>query len=68
MWEDNLEYYPLQPELMDNLQKDKVKMYIAGGGDVPFNSPSGSWQQIIYPFSTDKELRKKYQKFDTGEI
>jgi hypothetical protein len=36
--------------------------------EAKFNSPLGSFLSLHYPFSTDKALSQKYNKFDSGEL
>ena len=68
MWNSHLEYYILQPELFENLAENKIELYLAKTDRIPANTPAGSWQQHVYPFSTDDELRKKYMKFTGDEL
>jgi hypothetical protein len=53
---------------MDNLQNNQMSLYLGSGQGIPYNSPSGTWQSHIYPFSTDETLRKKFMKFDGKEL
>ena len=64
-WDKHLEYYHLQPDLMDNLQSNHIDLYLSVGDKIPYNSPTGTWQSHVYPFSTNESLRKKFLKFDT---
>jgi hypothetical protein len=69
--EDNyheLHHYFDIPELAENINEKLVEVKISQRTKVNYNSPTGSWMQVIYPFAENEILSNKYKKFADDEI
>lgn len=65
---DEMHHYFDIPELAENIHDDLVQVKLSKRTKVPYNSPSGSWMQVIYPFAEKPELAGKYKKFADKDI
>ena len=63
-----LQFYKEIFELSENVHEDWIKIRVSKRENVPFNSPSGSWLQFIYPFAENKKLADKFKKFTGDQI
>lgn len=69
--EDNyheLHHYFDIPELAENIYHSLIEVKVSNREKVPYNSPTGSWMQVTYPFAENKELANKYRKFADNDI
>ena len=69
--EDNyheLHHYFDIPELAENIKENLVEVKISKRSKVPYNSPTGSWMQVTYPFAEKPALVDKYRKFSNNEV
>lgn len=56
------------PDLAENVKENLVEIKISQRTKVNYNSPTGSWMQVIYPFAENENLSNKYKKFADDEI
>ena len=63
-----LHHYFDIPELAENIKDKLVEVKISQRTKVQYNSPTGSWMQIIYPFAEKRELADKYRKFAENQV
>ena len=64
-YREQLHFYKGIPELAGNIEQEWIEISVADLHDeVPFNSPQGSWVQVVYPFSKYERLADKYRKFN----
>jgi acyl-CoA hydrolase len=56
------------PELGENILENFIEIKLSARSKSVFNSPTGSWMQVFYPFAEKEELANKYVKFTDGEI
>ena len=65
---NELRYYTQLYPLWENFQEKLVDIKVSKRTKWPYNSPTGSWIQLNYPFSKTPELSIKYKKFTNKEI
>ncbi|CAI2367600.1 unnamed protein product [Moneuplotes crassus] len=67
-YKDELNFYHGIPELAENIFDKLVQIKVSSCSKVPFNSPTGTWLQVIYPFAENQRLADKYRKFADGHL
>jgi len=65
---DEVHHYFDIPDLGENIIENYIQIKVSARENVPYNSPTGSWMQVYYPFAEKEELANKYVKFADNEI
>ena len=63
-----VKFYLDIPELAENLLENLVEVQISKRTKVKYNTVTGSWMQVVYPFAENPELAGKYRKFADDDV
>jgi acyl-coenzyme A thioesterase 9 len=65
---EDIHFYKGVPEHTENMTQDMIEIRVSKRHNAPWNSPTGSFVQIIYPFTTNARLASRYRKFGENHI